>query len=306
MQVFFIHGVATKDADYSKRLQHLLREEFLKQDKPLPHFYGSFWGAAMNEKGKIWNWVHQDLRELKKHYPQTQTKDIFRYQEFREDFISDFFGDVLTYFNTERGKDIREIIAEQLRRFLQGSSQEDLHIIAHSLGTVVLWDVLFSDRFAADDPAYAIRSLIRASASSENASKLRLESITTMGSPILFFNMMLDIQPEKVKAFASQCQPHELRWINLIHASDIIAYPLQAAINAKLMPHFFFRDKYIWADGNPAEKAARTFGQAHAAMGIGVSDAHSSYWRSCGVARLITANLLNDRSEIDSAKIDTE
>ncbi len=158
MQVFFIHGVATKDAAYSKRLQHLLREEFSKRDKQLPHFYGSFWGAVVSEKGRIWNRVHQDLRELKKNYPHVDSRDIFRYQEFREDFISDFFGDVLTYFNTERGRDVREIIAQQLHKFLQNSSQEEeLHIIAHSLGTVVLWDVLFSGRFPEDDPAYIIQ-----------------------------------------------------------------------------------------------------------------------------------------------------
>ncbi|GAP98429.1 hypothetical protein [Leptolyngbya sp. NIES-2104] len=307
MQVFFIHGVATKDAAYSKRLQTLLKEEFSNRDKQLPYFYGSFWGTVVNEKGRLWNWVHQDLKELKKNYPHLDTKDVFRYQEFREDFISDFFGDVLTYFNTERGRDVRGIIAEQLRKFLQHLPQdEELHIIAHSLGTVVLWDVLFSDRFSEGDPAHTIRELIQVPDASVNTSRMRLKSITTMGSPVLFFNMMLDVQPEKVKAFASQYQPSELRWINIIHASDIIAYPLQSAMNARLMPNFFFRDKYIWADRNGAEKAARTFGQAHAAMGVGLADAHSSYWTSRGAARLITANLLDDRGEIDSAKVDTE
>ncbi len=66
MLVFFIHGVATKDAGYSKRLQSLLKEEFDKRDEPLPHCYGSFWGAVISDKGKFWNWVHQDLRDLKK------------------------------------------------------------------------------------------------------------------------------------------------------------------------------------------------------------------------------------------------
>lgn len=38
MLVFFLHGVATKDADYSKPLQTLLREEFNRFRQPLPHF----------------------------------------------------------------------------------------------------------------------------------------------------------------------------------------------------------------------------------------------------------------------------
>lgn len=72
------------------------------------------------------------------------------------------------------------------------------------------------------------------------------------------------------------------------------------------MPHLFFRDKFIWADANGAERAARTFGQAHAAMALAVSDAHCSYWRSRGAARLIVSNLVGDRDSIDAATIDLE
>ena len=94
--VFFIHGVATKDAGYSKKLEALIREEFNKKDKPLPHFYASFWGNILKQTGQIWNWVHEDLQDFKKIHPNVDVKDIFRYQEFRQDFISEFFGDILT------------------------------------------------------------------------------------------------------------------------------------------------------------------------------------------------------------------
>lgn len=307
MLVFFIHGVATKDAGYSKRLQFLLKEEFDKRDEPLPHCYGSFWGAVVSNKGKIWNWVHQDLRDLKKEHPQVDIRDVFRYQEFREDFISDFFGDILTYCNTDHGRDIREIIAEQLHKFLRKHPQDqDLHFVTHSLGSVILWDILFSEHFASDDPAYQIRRMLKSIDYSVECQATCLKSIVTMGSPILFFNMMLDVPPEKIKSFAEEYQEESLRWINIIHASDVIAYPLQASMNAKLMPHLFFRDKYIWADGNGAERTARSFGQAHAAMGVGLSDAHCSYWNSPGAARLIAANLLGYLRSIDSNKMDTQ
>jgi hypothetical protein len=307
MLVFFIHGVATKDAGYSKRLQVLLKEEFDKRDEPLPHFYGSFWGAVVSNKGKLWNWIHQDLKDLKKEYPQADIRDVFRYQEFREDFISDFFGDILTYCNTDRGRDIREIIADQLYRFLRHHPYDkDLHIVTHSLGSVILWDILFSERFNSDDPAYQIRSMLKSFDYSSQCHKACLKSIITMGSPILFFNMMFDICPEKVKAFAKEFEKDPIRWLNVIHASDVIAYPLQSSMNAKLMPNLFFRDKYIWSDGNGAERTARSFGQAHAAMGLGVSDAHCSYWNSRGVARLVAANILGDCDSINSAILDTQ
>jgi hypothetical protein len=166
------------------------------------------------------------------------------------------------------------------------------------------WDVLFSDRFKSDDPAHTIRSLI-SPGSQSNPDKVCLKSLTTMGSPISFFNMMLDIPPEKVKAFAANYRADAFRWLNIIHASDIIAYPLRSSLNAEGMPNLFFRDKFIWADANGAERTARTFGQAHAAMAIGVSDAHC-YWHSRGTARLIASNLLGDIGGIDFNRLDVE
>jgi hypothetical protein len=50
--------------------------------------------------------------------------------------------------NERRGVEIRKLIAQQLMQFLKENSQEtDLHMITHSLGSVILWDILFSERF---------------------------------------------------------------------------------------------------------------------------------------------------------------
>lgn len=239
------------------------------------------------------------MQDFKKSHPKVDAKDIFRYQEFRQDFISEFFGDILTYFNTERGRKIRELIAQGLSDFIKNFPiDEELHIV-NSLGSVVLWDVLFSEKFEPDDPAYEIRAMI-----GTNGQETYLKSITTMGSPILFFNMMLNVNSIKVKDFTEKYQTQPFRWLNIIHSSDIIAYPLKASLNAVSIPTIFFRDKYIWADANAAERGARTFGQAHAAMGIGVSDGHCYYWNSRGTARLVAANILGDCTAIDSALID--
>jgi hypothetical protein len=133
MLVFFIHGVATKDAGYSKQLETLLKEEFIKREQLLPLFYASFWGNILKQTGQIWNWVHQDLQDFKRNYPQVDVRDVFRYQEFRQDFISEFFGDILTYFNTERGRKIRELIAQRhtslMRLLLQNLNQVFNHHI---------------------------------------------------------------------------------------------------------------------------------------------------------------------------------
>lgn len=304
MLVFFLHGVATKNAGYSKQLEALVKQEFIKREQPLPLFYASFWGNVLNQTGQIWNWIHQDLQDLKRTHSQVDVKDVFRYQEFRQDFISEFFGDILTYFNTERGRKIRELIAQQLHDLIRNLPNDDeLHIITHSLGSVILWDVLFSEEFKSDDPAYEIRSIINSSNHPNGAQKTYVKSITTMGSPVLFFNMMLNIKLDKIRVLVDKYQTNPLRWVNIIHSSDIIAYPLQASLNVDSLPNLFFRDKYIWADANFAERGARTFGQAHAAMALGVADAHGYYWCSPGAASLITANILGDCKAINSATL---
>ncbi|MGQ4649867.1 hypothetical protein [Lyngbya aestuarii] len=307
MLVFFIHGVATKDAGYSKKLEALLKEEFIKKDQSLPLFYASFWGNILKQTGQIWNWVHQDLQDLERNYPQVDVQDVFRYQAFRQDFISEFFGDILTYFNTERGRKIRELIAQGLGDLIRTSPQDDeLHIITHSLGSVILWDILFSQEFKSGDPAYEIRSMINLPNSPEDRRKTYVKSITTMGAPVLFFNMMLNISQDKIRVLTDQYKTRPLRWVNIIHSSDIIAYPLKASLNVQSLTNFFFRDKYIWADANIPEKGARVFGQTPAAMALGVADAHGYYWRSRGTARLIAANLLGDSKAIDSTRLDTD
>lgn len=191
MLVFFIHGVATSDASYSDELKKLIRNEFCQKEQALPHFYSSFWGAVHNQTGTIWNGIHNDLTHLRKKHPNVDSKDIFRYQEFREDFISKFFGDFLTYFNDQRGRRIRAIVVDQLEDLIQNNPQEtELHIVAHSLGTIILWDLLFASRFAPDDPATKFRQYLEDQNCSATLSKLKLQSVTTLGSPLLFFSMI--------------------------------------------------------------------------------------------------------------------
>lgn len=161
MLAFFIHGVATRDVKYADNLKELIRQEFIKRNQPLPHFYSSFWGDVLSDVDKMWNCIYQDVESARKNTHQITSEDLFRYQKFRKGFLSEFIGDVFTYFNLERGLAIRKKIAQQLHDFLKNHpDDEELHIIAHSLGSVILWDILFSDRFNAKDLAFYIRSMI--------------------------------------------------------------------------------------------------------------------------------------------------
>jgi hypothetical protein len=327
MLIFFIHGVATQDAKYAQPLENLIREEFKKRGKPSPCFYASFWGHFLRDVGKMWNWIEQDLHEFQKEHPQTDPHDLFRYQKFRKDFLFEFFGDAFTYFNSERGSKIRELIANQLEDFIKQNPKEtEFQIVAHSLGTVILWDILFSERFNSDDPAFKIREMIEGLGNSSEYRKVYLGSITTMGSPILLFNMMLGTNPEEVKSFADTYpEDNPLRWINIIHSSDIMAYPLRASLNIDLSDNILFQDKYIQNDANEIEKKLRDFGNskntvvraiglvnpsinealALAPMFAGTSDGHVEYWNCHQTACWITANILGETGDKSTREDDS-
>jgi hypothetical protein len=303
MLVFFIHGVATRDACYSSNLQQLIKTEFSHREEKNPHFYASFWGSALTDMGKIWNGIDEDLAAVKKKYPKIDREEIFRYRTFREGLFSQFLGDFFTYMNPDKGREIRKTIAQQLYNFIkENPNDSELHIVAHSLGTVILWDILFSDRFSAKDPALSIRAMIRELENQTDVKpkyQVNLSSITLIGSPILFINTMLDVRPEKVEQFAhSYSSEQPLRWINLIHASDLIAYPLKASLHLAENSCLKFTDEYLLEDVNLAEKTARSLGQTDLAMVLGSSDAHSNYWNCSQTARLITNNILNQQKVI--------
>lgn len=293
MLIFFIHGVATRDVKYADPLKRSIQESFAQLGKTLPYFHSCFWGNALNDVSRMWNLIHQDLQNYKKKHPQSDIQEIFRYQTFREGFLSEFVGDMFTYLNPKRGVEIRKAIAQQLLAFIKDHPEEtELHIVSHSLGTVILWDVLFSERFDSKDPAFYIRSVINGLASDREARKLQLKSITTMGSPILFFNTMLNINPNRVKEFTLNYRNDSLRWLNIIHASDVIAYPLGAGLAIDETYCLQHEDVYISTDANFAEKAARSIGQMEAAMALGAGEAHVAYWRCGKTSSLIVSNVL--------------
>jgi hypothetical protein len=300
--VFFIHGVATRDVQYANELKYLIKNNFQQKRYPTPYFHSSFWGNVLNNKDRIWHSIEQDLSKLRNSYPQLDINNIFRYQESREGLISEFFGDILTYFNTERGKKIRQIIQYQLSEYIKEHSQskDSLHIVAHSLGSVILWDILFSDRFSSEDPAWQIKDMFYFLSDRNSQTKFYLNSITTMGSPLLFFNMMLDIDPKKIYNFTQNYTVQPFRWINIIHASDIVAYPIRATLEVTSNSRFFIRDKYIMTDANIAEKTARALGQMEAASALAVADAHNWYWKSKRTANLITGNIIGDFSYLET------
>lgn len=299
MLIFFIHGVATQNVGYADGLKRLIKNDFLNKKQNPPHFYSSFWADILNDIGKLWNYIDNDLQDAKSQYSRAQFENIFRYREFREEFFSRFIGDFFAYMNPERGAKIRQKVASQLCDFLnQNPSENELHIVAHSLGSVILWNLLFSNRFqVTQDPTFIFRNVIQGLSDSTSSHQVLLKSITTIGSPLLFVNTMLELRTEVIYQLAEHYNQEPLRWINIIHASDIIAYPIKSSLQGISSKNLSLKNEYLIEDVNLVEKTARTIGQENVAMVAGSKDAHIQYLNCSQTAILIIENILGNLSE---------
>lgn len=308
MLIFFIHGVAEAKVKFARPLEHLIKEDLLQRGINPPYFHSGFYADILNNKGKISNFIHQDLQLAKQENPNINPQDIFRGQEIREEFISDFVGDAFTYLNPERGAKIRESIAGHLEEFiLHHPEEKELHIIAHSMGTVILWDILFSQKFNHDDAAYKIRYLIK--------KEVQLKSIFTLGSPILLFNMILDIKPEQINDFSLDYQ-QPLQWTNIIHSSDLIAYPISSSLRLTNDSKLSVKDKFISSKANNLEQTVRAVAEFPAveaagkltpgvnqafflaAIAAGAADAHINYWHCSQTVKIIVDEIVGNNEEI--------
>ena len=303
MLVFLIHGVATQDAGYGDQFKKKVKEMLSKKNAKSPIFYSSFWGHSFKSKtDQLFNWVRSDVKELSEKCKQLRGSeyDIYRYQEQREDFIAKFFGDFLTYLNNDKGASIRRQILHQFQDFVDNHPEDkEIAIVSHSLGTLVLWDMLFTKELPENDPAHEFRRLFNS-----GESEFKLKGIVTMGSPLLFMRLKQNIDFSSVDDFVSKSY-NALSWMNIIHSSDLIAYPLGNAINHDKAENFFFTDQYLLMHANGAESGALRFGQAHAGMALGMADAHGSYWNNDVAANLVASLLRGDLTTLATQQVHT-
>ncbi|HYX17626.1 MAG TPA: hypothetical protein VE944_25390 [Nostoc sp.] len=304
MLVFFIHGVSTKKSTYADALIKNIKKELHKTKfETSTYFYSSYWGNLFNhKKHQLIDYIDKDYSRACQQHPEYNYShnDIYRYRSRRKELISNFLGDFLIYQNPKRGKIIRKRIFEEFNQFIQDNPKgTQIHFIAHSLGSLILWDILFSDIISNDDSVLVFRDKFK---------KLDLVSITTLGSPLLFIKEMLDIDFSIVNSVMEQSitknsgNDYKLRWINIIHSSDLVAYPLKAAIENEISSDLLFYDQYVWQYANRTELTLRNIGQSDMAMVIAAEDAHSSYFYDnldgAITARIISYNLLGETNKL--------
>jgi hypothetical protein len=305
--ILFIHGVNTRDQrenpEYAKDLIKGIQSkshEFV----PIPLYWGD-----VNQTAE-----EQLLNRLK----DSPFWENMWFKNFREQQLLQFAGDAALYISRHAGSKVAQRLKTDALKILQNSQPGDrLHLVTHSWGTVILFDILFATRW--DDPnapghkeVMKIRDCIFGLSGEYDSTVegIQLASIYTMGSPIAIFSLTsVNGDPNQPGSSSSSHDItlrlqellqnlHQARngaklpWRNFIHPGDPIAYPLK-----KLMKDLVDNDeKYInFQDVIIQERRLldllkQSVSQTTFALLQG-GKAHGSYWDSQQVIKEISSIL---------------
>jgi len=324
--IVFIHGVNTRqnstDPDYAKKLITLLENE-VKHNSP-----------ELNIKSipLYWGDVNKDAeKELLGKLNQSPTWQNMWFKNMREQQIMQFAGDAALYISRQKGSRIVDKLKEQAVEGLGNRpSEARLHLVTHSWGTVILFDILFASRWEDPNiPAYESVQGIRRQIygmSPQPEQGIRLASIHTMGSPISLFSLLdvtqgedqaqgkseskypnsssHDITP-KLEKFLEELgksnRGMKLPWNNFMHPGDPIAYPLESVIYSLVdgkRKYLNIQDVLIPTSGF-SNFLFQQVSQSPLPLLLNGGNAHGSYWESQTVAQKI-AETIKQQSLISS------
>lgn len=243
--ILFIHGVNTRDRreqpQYADQLFQRLQENASNKKRDLKKI-ALYWGDVNKEAEE----------NLLKQFKASPIWEHIGFRTFREQQLLQFAGDAALYISRQVGfKVVKELKKQTLEGLKNPQSDDRLHLVTHSWGTVILFDILFAGRW--DDPqvpghddVMTIRDCIYGlSGKNPNLHQgVQINSIHTMGSPVAIFTLTNvipgrdgpdspsthDITPRLQKLLESlhaSRNGKKLPWRNYIHAGDPIAYPLK-------------------------------------------------------------------------------
>lgn len=298
--IFFVHGVKSRDRQaFEGNCNAILQSvgQYLEgQDRRLEPIY-LFWGNLNVD-------YQTNLADGLKKSPQWQK---LWFQEFRSQTILPFVGDAALYLSRHVGAKVayqfRDITLEKLRHRQPG---DRLHLVTHSLGTVILFDLLFAGRWqdprlsqdtSTRDLNQAIREIreVLFGLDPNPREGLQIASIHTLGSPLALFSLLSvtdesshDLAPNLRQLLQNLYHKNDRRplpWYNYLHPGDPIAYTLQGVI-----PALFKKDPtipfYVQVRDVITEHYGFPLTQGILPLLWGGS-AHESYWQSRLVAKTI-------------------
>lgn len=164
------------------------------------------------------------------------------FQGFRSHQLLQFFGDAALYISRAVGKKIVDTLLYQLNMGLKdfNPDTDHIHLITHSMGTIILFDMLFSSRWDAQnaDGFRGVEDLRQ----QFFRGRTPIRSIHTMGSPLGLFSLMTltdtplphthEITPRLsayLQALYSKLEA-PFPWRNYLHAMDIVATSIEKVL----------------------------------------------------------------------------
>ncbi len=312
--VLFLHGVNVRESQeneekqiytYADKLFKLIVEVVQQKSShrnciKVPLYWGNVNRAALTEL----------LSSLKGSSKWSQVW----FQDFRKSQLLQFVGDAGLYISRLIGSMAADQLKEQIFKGLKDYKlgEDRLHLVTHSWGTVILFDILFASRW--DDPKISGYQSVKSirdrlyGIGEDPGQGIRLASIQTMGSPIALFSLITisgknenhesthDLSPGLENLLKNLAQgDNRLPWLNFIHPGDPIAWPLEKVINKLIVgsenyvqvEDVLTRGSGFWEFIAQLPPVRQTF----LALANGGS-AHGSYWQNQDVAQQIATNIL--------------
>ncbi|MBW4654337.1 MAG: DDHD family phospholipase [Kaiparowitsia implicata GSE-PSE-MK54-09C] len=312
--MLFVHGVKTRSKEEFRKSATQLSDGIAlgisnptRTVKPICFFWGD---QSKDAQDKL---VH-GFKHSEEKWNQ------FWFRDFRTEQILEFVGDAALYLSRHVGSNVVRAFHQQvLQDGLKDASAEAgdrLHLITHSWGTVILFDILFArrwedERLDQDTSTRDIRQCVQDIRNTffgltPNPGRgIPLASIHTMGSPIALFTLLKltgesshDLSPrlnELVKNLYDSREGKPLPWRNFAHPGDPIAYPLEGLL-PQLLQQGASQDYVQIEDvvqGDRFPNRLRNLGnllpftRQRLLPLLSGGDAHGSYWSSAAVAQSI-------------------
>ncbi len=321
--MLFIHGVDTRSEiippTYADPLIALIKNYLQNPPGGTPPHGLDFETVAL-----YWGDVNKNAEQkLVVAYRASPLWEQFWFRQMRETAFLEFAGDIALYMSPSIGARVVKTLSEQTLKRLPTDPQPDdrLHLVGHSLGTVILFDVLFSTRWDQSDmPGYTEVKAFRETIYGVEPhweKGIPLASIITMGSPLGLFSLMDVPDEDEQKGVVSthdisprlQQLFERLRgrlgggippWINFAHPGDPAASPLKDVVN-NLVGYSEVEDILAYDVGIVEKLAAEVsrMSQHHGWPDLSLLDGlqvHNAYWQNEQVALKITQTILEDRT----------
>ena len=307
--LLFIHGVytrsKTRNAAYADKLFDRVQKNVQSEAPKLQLVKVPLYWGDVNEA---------EEKKLRDAYASSPEWSKFWFRSLRETALLQFIGDAALYMSRPVGAKIVSTLEEQIHEGLKMVQAGDrVHLIAHSFGAIILFDMLFASRWdEQDEPGHESIMRIRELMYGVDPAPqdgFRLASIHTLGAPIGLFSLMnITLNESEGKINSHNINPRLRRllrhlredgetthipWFNFAHPADPLAYPLKTLLHQLVGEEHHYLDvrDYIDIGTNWLDVLTSPFSQTVIAL-ANVGNAHASYWYSSKVAQKISMSIV--------------